>query len=420
MPSSDEYWMIDGVSLHEYGWSVSTIGGSRYDLPPLRGEDIQLAYRPGKVHRPKYPDSRTVELVMWVAGVDPATGNQVTDARLRWNDSWDFLRRLVWKPNGGQVTLTRRWFLTVDGVQTLVAADAQAQIADAMAPTMTGRHRADFTMTLLLADPYFYGDQIVQPLGLGSVTTVTNPGNDAAAYTNVQIDLMGPLTNPKVTNTSAAPNVWVQYVGIIPAGQVLRLDIGTYSAVQGSMVTPTPPVTTSMYAIANGMYVCADSAGTAPLIANRSSVGAWETFDIQDAGGGLVALKAHANNLYVTAEAAGTANLIARAASIGLWETFRLIVNNDGTCTLQSQANGKYVTAENAGAQPLIANRDAIGQWEKFQFTDPAFAAGNVVGDIVHAGARSWMGLLPGDNQVTLSADSGSGSGILRFRPPYV
>ena len=31
---------------------------------------------------------------------------------------------------------------------------------------------------------------------------------------------------------------------------------------------------------ANGMYVCAENAGAAPLIANRGAVGAWEKFDL--------------------------------------------------------------------------------------------------------------------------------------------
>jgi hypothetical protein len=417
--SSDEYWMIDGVSLHQYGWSVATVGGSRYDLPPRRGENIQLAYRHGRVHRRKYADSRTIELIMWVTGVDPATGNSVDDARLQWNDSWDFLRRLVWKPNGAQVTLTRRWFLTVDGVRTMVASDAQAEIADTMAPTMTGRHRADFTMVLLLADPYFYGDQVVETLGIDQPVTVTNTGYDEAIST-VQVDLRGPLTNPKVTNAITSPNVWFQYNGIVPAGQVLRLDVGAYTATQTNTVTPTPPVITAMRAVANGKYVCAENAGAAPLIANRDAIGLWEQFNLIDAGSGFVALQSRVNNKYVTTESAGQASLIANRTVIGLWEKFRLLINPDTTVSLQSDANGKYVTAENAGGKPLIANRDAIGPWEKFQFTDPAYQVGNVVGAITHGGARSWLGLLPGENILTLTAESGTGSAVLRFRPPHV
>ena len=122
----------------------------------------------------------------------------------------------------------------------------------------------------------------------------------------------------------------------------------------------------SLRAHANNMYVCADNAGANPLIANRTAIGPWETFDVLDAGNGNIALRSHANNLIVTAENAGASALIANRTSIGGWETFQLIRNPDGSVSLRALANNLYVTAENAGAQPLIANRAAIGGWEEF------------------------------------------------------
>ena len=56
---------------------------------------------------------------------------------------------------------------------------------------------------------------------------------------------------------------------------------------------------------ANGRLVCAESAGGASLIANRSAVGPWETFTMIDRGGGTVAIRAAANNMYVCAENGG-------------------------------------------------------------------------------------------------------------------
>jgi hypothetical protein len=122
----------------------------------------------------------------------------------------------------------------------------------------------------------------------------------------------------------------------------------------------------SLRAHANNLYVTADNAGAAALIANRTAIGTWETFDTVDAGGGNIALRAHANNLYVTAENAGAQPLIANRTAIGTWETFQLIHNGDGSVSLRALANNLYVTAENAGAAALIANRTAIGTWEEF------------------------------------------------------
>ncbi len=231
MNNTDEYWEIDGVSLHQHGWSVTTFGGGRYDLPARRGENITLAYRPGQVHRPKLADARVISLVMWLTGSDPATGAAVDDPRLRFNDSWDFLRRLVWKPAGGQVDLTRRWWLSDDdGIPQLVTATGKAEIGDSMTPTMTGPTRAEFTMTLLMADPYFYGSPVTTTIPRGSSASVVNAGHDIAAHGQLQIEFMGPLTNPKLTNLTPDTDTWVLYKGSIPANGRVRLSVNTFEA----------------------------------------------------------------------------------------------------------------------------------------------------------------------------------------------
>ena len=127
-----------------------------------------------------------------------------------------------------------------------------------------------------------------------------------------------------------------------------------------------PPAGTtviSLRARVNGRFV---TAGTAPLIANATTIGAAQQFDQLDAGNGNIALRAHANNQIVCAEQAGAQPLIANRTAIGPWETFQLIHNSDGSVTLRAVVNNRYVTAEQAGAQPLIANRTAIGTWEEF------------------------------------------------------
>jgi hypothetical protein len=135
---------------------------------------------------------------------------------------------------------------------------------------------------------------------------------------------------------------------------------------------PTPPVVAPATAVvslrsrANSMYVCAENAGAQALIANRTAIGAWETFDLVDAGSGNVALRAHANSMYVCAENAGAQPLIANRSAVGLWETFQLLHNGDGSVSLRARVNNDYVCAESAGAQPLIANRTAIATWEEF------------------------------------------------------
>jgi hypothetical protein len=260
--SSQEWWSLsnlDGteeVSLHQWGWSVTTVGGSRYDLPPRRGTDITLAYRPGVVHRRKVPDARQISLSMFMVGWDPATGNANDDMLTQWNDNWDLLRRKVFRNfllQDQRVRLIRRWFLTAPEFPTirngdicvqgdpgvpvagkrLVTAFTNAEMTGQMQPTMTGRYRAEFTMDFTLPEPYFYGNTTVSATLIPNTPVwVWNDGHDAAAPGYIQVDLYGPLINPAITNLSTNPDSWVRYMGTIPAGQQIRLTINRFSCEQ--------------------------------------------------------------------------------------------------------------------------------------------------------------------------------------------
>lgn len=126
------------------------------------------------------------------------------------------------------------------------------------------------------------------------------------------------------------------------------------------------PLTVSFNARANSRWVTAESAGGAPLIANRTSVGQWEQFDLILLGGTAVALRARVNGAFVCADNAGTSSLIANRGSVGPWESFTLTPNSDGSISLRAAANSRIVTAEAAGGLPLIANRTSVGPWEMF------------------------------------------------------
>jgi len=119
----------------------------------------------------------------------------------------------------------------------------------------------------------------------------------------------------------------------------------------------------SLRAHANNEYV---TAGTNPLIANSTSNGTAQQFDLINNADGSISLRAHANNEIVTADNAGASALIANRTTIGSWEEFDLIHNGDGSVSFRAHANNEIVTADNAGASPLIANRTAISTWESF------------------------------------------------------
>ena len=88
-----------------------------------------------------------------------------------------------------------------------------------------------------------------------------------------------------------------------------------------------------------------------------------------DKGDGKIGLKALANNLYVCANNAGSSPLIANRTTIGGWETFQWVDAGGGNVALFSLANNQYVCADNYGNNPLIANRITAGGWESFAVT---------------------------------------------------
>ncbi|MDD4650793.1 MAG: C25 family cysteine peptidase [Methanothrix sp.] len=115
---------------------------------------------------------------------------------------------------------------------------------------------------------------------------------------------------------------------------------------------------------ANGQYVCAENGGGSYLVANRNSVGAWETFQRIDLGNGKVALRA-ANGQYVCAENGGGTYLVANRNAIGAWETFTYMDLGNSKIGLKA-SNGQVVCAENGGGDGVYANRPWVGDWESF------------------------------------------------------
>lgn len=198
-----------------------------------------VCFREGQMWRAKQPDQRPITLAMWAAGIDPNTGIPAADQRLAFNNNFQTLRSLFWTQGvGGSAlgSLTRRWYLTQNGITGIVTATAMAELAGSMQPTMTGRTRADFSVDFLLPDPFFFGLAQTQTLAYNTPASILNLGDAALGFTqpastsgaNFTIQLNGPLTNPTVTNSTAGVLVYVGYT--IPNGVSLLLDVLGYTA----------------------------------------------------------------------------------------------------------------------------------------------------------------------------------------------
>lgn len=136
-----------------------------------------------------------------------------------------------------------------------------------------------------------------------------------------------------------------------------------------SLEAESTPVIGSISLMASNMfYVAADqNAGVEPngvLVADRTTIGLWETFTVQHLDGGRIALKA-SNSLYVSADRNSGGLLVADRAEVGDWEQFELMRLSADLVALRS-SNGNYVSADQNKGGMLVADRTMIGDWERF------------------------------------------------------
>lgn len=225
--ATEEYWEIDGVSLNQFCWNITSIGGSRYSVPPKRGDNTKIPNKHGRAFRPKKADSRVITLQMWAVGISP-DDVYVTDQELQFNDNWQALRTLLFNLDE-QMTLTRRWRLTVNGIPTVVEASAECELASNLDLNMTGRTRGTFSVDLLLADPFFYGEEITSVVAAGDTIEIFNPG-DIAAYEKMSITFNGELWSPKLTNNTRDLKVWVQANTLVQPSTYVDLNVTSFDA----------------------------------------------------------------------------------------------------------------------------------------------------------------------------------------------
>jgi hypothetical protein len=99
-------------------------------------------------------------------------------------------------------------------------------------------------------------------------------------------------------------------------------------------------------------------------------LGDWERFQVVDAGGGSIALRALSVSKYAVAWANILGNpLLADFTAIGDWEKLQWIDVGGGFINLRANSNGNYILARaDEPEAPLRANSTTQGDWEKFSW----------------------------------------------------
>lgn len=248
--TTETYWAVDGVSLQTFAFNITTLGGDRMAPPSVRGDDLRVPYMPGTLWVPRVPDSRTITLGMWVIGAnEDGTIPQDETLRRTFDRNWRKLRSLLWTPRK-QFTLTKRFWLPTDeleagGVDTsglqkdgdwaLYTASARGTYAGGLNPLMNGAARANFTVDILLSDPYFYSDEI--EVAFSTQTGGGNPGPEQTLQvlgddrtTWIEVDFDGPLTSPRIDNLSVEGTLWLRYGTEILDGESATVRVHNFSA----------------------------------------------------------------------------------------------------------------------------------------------------------------------------------------------
>ena len=188
-------------------------------VPPQRGSDRQYAFRAGAEHRRRTDDSRTIVLGMHLLGQDRTVGTTTEARQLAYAKAERELLHLLRPADGDQFDLRRTW--TDDrGVHSAVARG--------IAPGGIERerrlgHQAKITVDVHLADPYFWGDPVEVPLTVGVPVEIDNVGDVGTSM--IEVEFLGQLANPTITNDTPSPEVWLKVGTAVAAGDSVTLDV---------------------------------------------------------------------------------------------------------------------------------------------------------------------------------------------------
>lgn len=228
--NSPVYWdiqRVDGtwMSLHTYAWSVKSFGGRRWVAGAKRGDNISLPHRQGRIFVPKLREAQTFDLNMWVFPIED-NGRRPLNKTIeqKSHENWRMLIDAF--DQEGQFRIRKRWHrdnsIASDFGSSAATESAVglAEFLDASGPDSDDGRGFYGNISLSLADPYFYGNQLIDgwtaaskvsqatPLGVGS-NNVNLIGE--APTSHIWIVIENPNgTNPRITFPDGN---WIQLLG---------------------------------------------------------------------------------------------------------------------------------------------------------------------------------------------------------------
>ncbi len=152
--TTEETWSVNGTILNTLAYNIETLSG-REGIPPRRGSNVVIPYKPGRLWVPKLEDERPLTLAMWVrdADVNGVQAATATARRAQLRDNIETLKNLFGVFDE-LLTLERKIRLG----SGLVTRTAEAECVGTMPFEWVEGHFsfAKFVADLVMPDPYWY------------------------------------------------------------------------------------------------------------------------------------------------------------------------------------------------------------------------------------------------------------------------
>lgn len=222
-----ETWTVDGFPLSTVAYDIRTwngldhipgvnVSGSGSGTSGGTNGMFQMAQTHGEFWYPQYYTAATKLLTMFVSSNDPNTGAppvSIDQGRQNFDKNLDTLSRLFGR---------RRNLLSV--VRNMSDGTSRAALCSVMSviePQLIPITSAQITVELAIPDGFWRDatDTTLATLAAAFSGRVTALDAATAPMNDLQFNITGPVTNPRVTDNESGS--WVQYTGTVAAGKTL-------------------------------------------------------------------------------------------------------------------------------------------------------------------------------------------------------
>lgn len=238
-----ETWTVDGFNLSTVAYDIRTWNG----LDNIPGVNVsgsgsgtsggtnglfQMAQTHGEFWYPQYFTAATKLLTMFVSSNDPNTGaapTSIDQGRQNFDANLDTLSRIFSRRR----KLTNIVRAMSNGTSRLALCSVMSVIEPQLVPITSGM----ITVELTIPDGFWRdaADTTLATLAAAFSGRVTALDTATAPMNDLEFDIVGPVTNPRITDNESGS--WVQYTGTVSAGNTLKI-VNSSMSISGVGFTP--------------------------------------------------------------------------------------------------------------------------------------------------------------------------------------